>query len=438
MNLEEGRCLAALEELVPLLLAQRRRALASGERTRLEALEAEVRGALEGARLAPRAIEGHAKAEADPPRTSVSATERAGPVEPAPRAPTPPEPARAPTAHSVLEELTVSREVAMRLRPVQTPSSGYSRDLRPSFLDAYYEDTIDTLPSEPPKRAPRRVIGADGASAQLSDRARELLGVEPADSQLATIDAGPSPSPSAPEPRSSLSEPAPEPLSSPLPGPGSSSRVPRPSGAADAPRVGPVTADSAAPSSGPTVSRRPPPPSKSRDVPSTAARAAAPRRAESARAKGPDADSPRTSRPQATGSSAAPPRSNARVRRPASTPASSSAGVRVLVRMRDGSDRKGTVAEFVPAQGILRLEEGPLELSEVLAIYFAAQTPRSGRPSGRKVSLTLLDERRIAGYSPDYRAGAESITVVPAVAKGGVDRVWVPASAVKAIAVAEA
>jgi hypothetical protein len=51
--------------------------------------------------------------------------------------------------------------------------------------------------------------------------------------------------------------------------------------------------------------------------------------------------------------------------------------------------------------------------------------------------VLLANDRQIAGYTPDYVEGGAALTVIPEPRRPNLDRVWIPAWAVKAIDLAE-
>ncbi len=77
-----------------------------------------------------------------------------------------------------------------------------------------------------------------------------------------------------------------------------------------------------------------------------------------------------------------------------------------------------------------------VRLDEILVIFFGRrpELPPSER-SGPRVQVTLANDRRVTGFSPDYQPHGSALTVIPEVDRGGVDRVWIPAWSVKALAV---
>ena len=47
--------------------------------------------------------------------------------------------------------------------------------------------------------------------------------------------------------------------------------------------------------------------------------------------------------------------------------------------------------------------------------------------------MKLVNDKQVSGVTNDYEEGAMSLTVVPEPRRGNIDRIWVPAWAVKGI-----
>jgi hypothetical protein len=77
-----------------------------------------------------------------------------------------------------------------------------------------------------------------------------------------------------------------------------------------------------------------------------------------------------------------------------------------------------------------------LQADKVKAIFFMlgpGEPPPA--PTGKKVRVTFLDGRQIAGFSPDYSDQGAGFFMVPADTKTNTARIWVYRSAVKAVSV---
>lgn len=124
----------------------------------------------------------------------------------------------------------------------------------------------------------------------------------------------------------------------------------------------------------------------------------------------------------------------------ADTPATT--GTPVIVHMMAGGTQRGQIDGFDPSSGSLRmhLKNGRVDvvsLEDVLAIFFGqSRGQESPEPSGTSLIVKLINDRQVSGLSPDYREGADALTVVPTPRRGNIDHIWVPAWAVKAIELA--
>ncbi len=129
--------------------------------------------------------------------------------------------------------------------------------------------------------------------------------------------------------------------------------------------------------------------------------------------------------------------------RPASraeTPAPT--GTPVIVHLMAGGTQRGQVQAFDPSSGSVQmtLKNGRTDevtLEDVLAIFFGqARGQESPDPTGTALIVKLVNDRQVSGLSPDYREGADALTIVPNPRRGNIDHIWVPAWAVKAIELA--
>ena len=126
---------------------------------------------------------------------------------------------------------------------------------------------------------------------------------------------------------------------------------------------------------------------------------------------------------------------------PAPAPALPMRGIPVIVHMMAGGTQRGRVEHFQPDSGHLELlgkdpaaAPNRLPLSEVLAVLVGAR--RDGgvtEATGTALVVKLVNERQVAGISPDYDEGGAALTLVPEPRRGSIDHIWVPAWAVKSI-----
>lgn len=115
-------------------------------------------------------------------------------------------------------------------------------------------------------------------------------------------------------------------------------------------------------------------------------------------------------------------------------------GPQAVVYLLDGSPVRGVVPNFDPSGESIELVErgktnpATIEMSRVMAVFLRVQAGRPATPAeGSPVTVRLKNDREVSGVTPDYQPGAMSLTVVPEPRHGNVDRVWIPAWAVKAI-----
>ncbi len=133
---------------------------------------------------------------------------------------------------------------------------------------------------------------------------------------------------------------------------------------------------------------------------------------------------------------AAPARANTPA--PAAPPAK---GVQAIVHIIAGGTLRGRIDGFDPKAAELSLlnkdpsrPAKPVPMREILAIFFGlgrGETP--SEPVGTALVVKLVNERDVRGISPDYSEGGDALTIVPTPKRGSVDRIWIPAGAVKAI-----
>ena len=331
---ESSSTRATIEAFVNLAMARRRHAVSVAEKARMQALEDELRDALDGARPAPKQIENPApetrrdnRPIATAPNVEIRATPAKG------ETPVAPSSDRTPKAHVPLStrDRAKTNDIAINTQD----SSGYTPPIVPVFMQDYYSDSLVPAALEPSEH-PQRVVALDELSPGLSPEARHLFGI----------------------------------------------------GVDGARQESPQTANG------------------STDLAPSAPPPRAPSRAHPATRKASSATSP--------------------------------AGPQVLVSMLDGSSVRGLMPRFDPNAATVEVDQNgrttTLPLEGVLAIFFRAhpQQPRSP-PAGTPVSVLLVNDRKVEGVTPDYETGGRALTVVPDHQHPSLDRVWIPAWAVKAI-----
>ncbi len=142
--------------------------------------------------------------------------------------------------------------------------------------------------------------------------------------------------------------------------------------------------------------------------------------------------------PGPTTEPANPPLNAAPAAEAAAPSASEPSGPQAILYTVDGSSSRGTLPSFDPDATTVELvtEDGPRRypLRQVLALFVRMQSGKPPTPTvGDRVLVRLVNDREVLGVTPDYRPGGMSLTVVPEPRHGNVDRVWIPAWAVKAI-----
>jgi hypothetical protein len=128
-------------------------------------------------------------------------------------------------------------------------------------------------------------------------------------------------------------------------------------------------------------------------------------------------------------------REAANVRSSAPAPAANEDGMPVIVHLMQGGTRRGALEYFDPEGENLELTDGfSLPLREVLAVFFGLKKGDPPTPaSGQQVVVKLVNDKQVSGVTSDYEEGAMALTVVPEPRRGNIDRIWVPAWAVKGI-----
>src|SRR5262249_50859637 len=111
----------------------------------------------------------------------------------------------------------------------------------------------------------------------------------------------------------------------------------------------------------------------------------------------------------------------------------------VIVHLLAGGTKRGAIEEFDPSTGSPAFfDDGgstePIELADVLAVFFVQKKGvEPAAPTGQRVIVKLVNDRQVAGLTEDYQEGGDSLTLTPEQRRGNVDRVWIPAWAVKEI-----
>lgn len=280
-----------------------------------------------------------------------------------------------PAAASVLEELQLSPSLAEKVQSVDLPrrASTYTPSKQPAHLDAYYENTVDM--SEQPMGPPRHVVDVDGTPLELAPSALELWNVGQTDDLPSGTSAGPG---TRPEAASS----------------GTSGR-----------RIRIQRSASIAPAA-PTAMRSYP--STRKDAPVLAKRSEVPLPKPAPREVTRQDDLPEA-----------------------------------IVHLLEGGTRRGFIAHFDGAAKVIELlskdsgaEVSEIPLDKVLVIFFGRRGRGPASPKeGLRLEVTLVNDRRLIGFSKDYTPSGSALTVVPEADRGRVDRVWVPAWSVKALTV---
>lgn len=317
---------------VDLAITRRRRALSPDDRTRIEGLDQQLRDLIDGARPAPRTIEGRVA-----PPAPAAATP--APVPTPPPAPAAPAAKKGANVKALAERLEISSTDKKKLTDVRAedlPVSQYTPSTAPAYLSDYYSDDIVFFSPSTDLR-PEKLMRADDSELDVPREVKVLFGLE---------------------------QPAPL-------------RVP----AGDA--TGPME------------------PKKRIVAPTAAARMQL------------DAN--------------------------AQAHAQSSARQPVIVHLLAGGTRRGAIEVFEPSTGAIDFfddnsSRGTIELADVLAVFFVQKKgEEASAPVGQRVIVRLVNDRQVAGLTEDYAEGGDSLTLTPEQRRGNVDRVWIPAWAVKEI-----
>lgn len=126
---------------------------------------------------------------------------------------------------------------------------------------------------------------------------------------------------------------------------------------------------------------------------------------------------------------------------PAAPAAAPPKGVQAIVHIIAGGTLRGRIDGFDPkAPELSLLNKDPsrpaksVPMRDILAVFFGLG--RGEAPSeavGTGVVVKLVNDRDVRGISPDYSEGGDALTIVPTPKRGSVDRIWIPAGAVKSI-----
>ena len=480
----------AIIEFVQLAMARRRRAVSAETKVRMQAIEDDLREWVDGARPAPKRLENPSaapvpKTDVAPAKIELTPTTQA-PISQAPM-----------SLDSLAAAIPMSAGDADKTNTISlTPvASAYTPPRVPAFMQDYYSESL--VPAEiTAEERPQRVVTVEGDNGDLSREARALFGIglkaEPSNGPRTTVDrpsvnAGPSVSPVI-RPASPPAHPVRPIARTDIPIPASPARAAS-SGATAPP---PVPSDPTREAQGPAAKVRPSRRRPSRlpatdEVTTDPGRPRAPARrptaapaaawthdleapapgaapsastGQAATAHPPTASS--AAHPATTASGGAHPAAASAGAHPASTTASSSSGVarsgpspaaahrtpphagrppeQVIVYGLDGKSTRGLLPQFDPSSGVLEVlvnakpPSQNLALDQVMAIFFRVQPGAPPTPqNGTSVVVRLVNDREVMGVTPDYEAGAMALTVIPEPRHGNVDRVWIPAWAVKAI-----
>jgi hypothetical protein len=304
---------------VELAITRRKRALSPEDRSKIEQLDQTVRDLIDGARIAPRAIEGRNVTPVAPAVTPVVA---------APPAPAEKQKGQNVKAlHERMEISSTDRKKMTDVRHEDLPVSLYTPSKAPAYLSDYYSDDINPGDGSTDLK-PGSIVRSDAGELDVPKEVKMLFGIE-------------------------------QPIRVPT-GDVTNSTDPRRRSAPASPRM--------------------------QLDPETQAR-----------------------------------------RRP------------VIVHLLAGGTKRGAVEDFDPSSGAIDFFEdnaaqSRIELADVLAVFFVQK--KGEEPSaatGQRVIVRLVNDRQVAGLTEDYAEGGDSLTLTPEQRRGNVDRVWIPAWAVKEI-----
>ncbi|MCK6547854.1 hypothetical protein L6R52_18525 [Myxococcota bacterium] len=197
----------AILEFVDLAMARRRGELAGADRGRIDQLETYLRDVVDGARPAPRKIEGRNVSQIAPRSSGPAA---AASITPAKVSPGAPRQSGLAGIAELADRLELSSKDKQKLkneiRLEDLPRSGYTPTKSPAFLDDYYSSDIVMTGDIAWAAAPKTVKRADGErDLEVPKEALVLLGVESPEPPPPAEPARPA----APTPPSGPSTPAP-------------------------------------------------------------------------------------------------------------------------------------------------------------------------------------------------------------------------------------
>jgi hypothetical protein len=115
---------------------------------------------------------------------------------------------------------------------------------------------------------------------------------------------------------------------------------------------------------------------------------------------------------------------------------------RVVIHTVEGLVKRGVLEDADLAASALGLAPQPGGAQEVIptdkvkAIFFMLSPgERAPAAEGKKVRVTFLDGRQVAGFSPDYQDGRLGFFMIPADTRTNTGRIWVYQAAVRQVAV---
>jgi hypothetical protein len=107
-----------------------------------------------------------------------------------------------------------------------------------------------------------------------------------------------------------------------------------------------------------------------------------------------------------------------------------------MIHLIVGGSKRGDVHDFDPGQDHLQLQSPQgveqIIMRDVLAIFFQ-RWEKPFENEGKRLVVTLVNDRDLTGNSPNYSPGVSSMFVIPENKRGQVSVVWIPAWSVKAI-----
>jgi hypothetical protein len=325
-------------EFCELAVARRKRPLSPEDRSRIDSLEVKLRDLIDGARPAPRQIEGKI---ATPVKAATTPSKAPAPGPPVPSAPvviTPAQPTKQ-NVKALAEKLEISSNDRKKMSDVNAedlPVSAYTRSLTPAFLSDYYSDDIEPIEIERNAKL-SAMVRADDGELDILQEVKVLFGFE-----------------------------KPRPI-----------RVPNDR-------------------------------TNDRTTAEPRAKIVAPQAAAARAAAAPVDDAAASRMP-------------------------------VIVHLLAGGTRRGTIEWFDPSSSALDFyddagAQAQIDFEGVLAVFFGQKRgDEPTMPTGQKVIVRLVNDRQVAGLTEDYQEGGDSLTLVPEQRRGNVDRVWIPAWAVKEI-----